>query len=77
MSLFRREPAEVRRLRYTPTLLEELFATLREPTQLGIVLGAILGALGVALWRAGNAYAGRKPPPQDGFILPNSDPGTQ
>jgi hypothetical protein len=74
MNHFRREPAEVRRLRYTPTLLEELFATLREPTQLGILLGAILGAIGVALWRAGNAYAGRKPLPRDGLVLPTNKP---
>jgi hypothetical protein len=77
MSLFRREPAEIRRLRYQPTLLEECFAILREPTQLGLVLGALVGAIAMALLRAGNRYAARKPKPADGLVLPTTDPAVQ
>jgi hypothetical protein len=77
MSIFRRDPPEVRRLRYRLTLLEELFAVLKNPTQLGLILGALVGAATMALLRAGNDYSARKPAPSDGLVLPTSDPTIQ
>jgi hypothetical protein len=74
MGWFERTPPEVRRLTYTPTLFEELQATLRDPIQLGILLGAAVGAIGMALARAGNQYAQRRARPRDGVLLPPPDP---
>ena len=73
MSLFRRDPPEVRRLRYRLTLFEELVAALKNTAQLGLILGALVGAVAMALLRVGNRYAAHKPRPTDGIVLRQRD----
>lgn len=76
MAWFERTPPEVRRLTYKLTLFEELQAALRDPVQLGILVGAIVGAIGMALARAGNQYARRRPRSGSGLQLPAPDAET-
>jgi hypothetical protein len=76
MAWFERTPPEVRRLTYKLTLFEELQAALRDPVQVGILLGAIVGAIGMALARAGNQYASHRPRPTSGLQLPAPDAET-
>ena len=77
MRLFHRDPPEVRRLRYRLTLFEELLATIKNPAQLGLIMGALAGAIAAALLRAGQEHAAQKPAPSDGLVLQTTDPATQ
>jgi hypothetical protein len=62
----------VRRLEYRLTLFEELIAVVRDPLQLGILVGASAGAIGVALAQA--AEVARAIRPTDGLLLTVDDP---
>lgn len=67
--IHRRTPAEIRRLEYRLTVFEELIAVLRDPLQLGILLGASAGALGAAARQAAERHARLYPRPSDGLVL--------
>lgn len=71
--LQKRAPADIRRFEYHPTLIEDAYTIFTDPMQLGIIGGAIVGALGVALVRAGDTAASR-PGQQPGLLLNTTDP---
>jgi hypothetical protein len=68
-----RLPADVRRFAYHPTLLEEAYAILTDPLQAGMLAGAVVGAVGLALVQAGDEAA-RTPRPPTGLLLKADDP---
>jgi hypothetical protein len=68
-----RLPADIRRFAYRPTLLEEAYAILTDPLQAGMLAGAVVGSVGIALVRAGDEAA-RTPRTPTGLLLTGTDP---
>ncbi|MDZ4720331.1 MAG: hypothetical protein SH847_17900 [Roseiflexaceae bacterium] len=68
-----RTPADIRRFEYHPTLIEEAYAIATDPLQMGMLAGSVVGAIGLALLRAGDSAARTSGPPT-GLLLTVNDP---